>query len=129
MVDFENTKNLIIVLCYRSHWIVSTNIQNGKSSSIISNKNAPVFVYDSFGNSDNLNALQLTLNHMFEKLDDFVVHQVVTFYKQVSVNDCGLFALAYVWALYLNFEPSLINFCQDTMNRISLFLTIAKYLR
>ncbi len=52
---------------------------------------------------------------MFEKLDDFVVHQVVTFYKQVSVNDCGLFALAYVWALCLNFEPSLINFCQDTM--------------
>ena len=38
----------------------------------------------------NLNALQLTLNHMFDKLDDFVVHQVVTFYKQVSVNDCGL---------------------------------------
>jgi len=37
----------------------------------------------------------------------------VTFYKQVSVNDCGLFALAYVWALCLNFEPSLINFCQD----------------
>ena len=86
-----------------------------KYRNIIYCKNAPVFVYDSFGNSDNLNALQLTLNHMFEKLDDFVVHQVVTFYKQVSVNDCGLFALAYVWALCLNFEPSLINFCQDTM--------------
>ena len=86
-----------------------------KYRNIIYSKNAPVFVYDSFGNSDNLNALQLTLNHMFEKLDDFVVHQVVTFYKQVSVNDCGLFALAYVWALCLNFEPSLINFCQDTM--------------
>jgi hypothetical protein len=84
-----------------------------KYRNIIYSKNAPVFVYDSFGNSDNLNALQLTLNHMFDKLDDFVVHQVVTFYKQVSVNDCGLFALAYVWALCLNFEPSLINFCQD----------------
>jgi len=50
-----------------------------KYRNIIYSKNAPVFVYDSFGNSDNLNALQLTLNHMFEKLDDFVVHQVENF--------------------------------------------------
>ena len=110
------TEKLIMVLCYQSHWIVATNIDTGRSNLPISSVSSfPVFVYDSFGDRAYLNGLKLTLSHMFPSKHNFLVHHAKTNYKQVSSNDCGLFALAYVRALCLHLEPSLIEFCQKTM--------------
>ena len=35
-VDFERTNNLIMVIWYKNHWIVATNIDAGRSQSPIS---------------------------------------------------------------------------------------------
>ena len=33
---FQKTNNLIMVICYRSHWVVAANINTGRSTSSIS---------------------------------------------------------------------------------------------
>ena len=43
---------------------------------------------------------------MFPNNENHVVHYAKMFYPQVSSNDCGLFALAYVMALCRNDELS-----------------------
>ena len=113
--DFENTSNLIMVLWYKSHWVTVTNIDTGRSTLPISTENVPLFVYDSFDNATYLNSLQLTLNTMFPTKGEYIIHKAKIWYPQVGANDCGLFALAYVKALCLNLEPSLVTFCQSTM--------------
>ena len=113
--DFENTPNLIMVLRYQEHWVTATNIDTGRNLQPISDVNVPIFVYDSLNNPTYLNSLQLTLSTMFPNKGIFYVHHATMHHKQVSVNDCGLFALAYVRALCLNLEPSLVHFCQETM--------------
>ena len=52
---------------------------------------------------------------MFPDKASYIVHQATIIHKQVSVNDCGLFALAYVAALCSGNEPSLVRFDQATM--------------
>ena len=115
IVDLRNN-NLIMVIWYKSHWIVATNIDAGRSQSTISaDKNPPVFVYDSLPNPTYLNGLALTLSHMFPTKISYAVQRPYIYFPQVSVNDCGLFASAYVRSFCLNREPSLLKFCQDTM--------------
>ena len=70
---------------------------------------------DSLNNLVNLNGMRLILSSMFPNSETHVVHHAKMFYRQVSSNDCGLFALAYVQALCRNDEPSLIEFDQATM--------------
>ena len=52
---------------------------------------------------------------MFPTKNSYVVQRPYIYFPQVSVSDCGLFALAYVRSLCLNREPLLFKFCQDTM--------------
>ena len=49
---------------------------------------------------------------MFPDKEDFMVHQVLTHYKQFFVM---IVAFAYERALCLGFGPSLVTFCQETM--------------
>ena len=98
--NFENTPNLIIVLWHNNHWVTATNIDTGKSKlRLLTTENSPVFLYDSFSSVTYINSLLLTLNTMFPDKASYIVHQATIIHKQVSVNDCGLFALAYVAAL------------------------------
>ena len=58
-------------------------------------------VYDSLHNPTYLNGLALTLSHMFPTKNSYVVQRPYIYFPQVSVNDCGLFALAYVRSVCL----------------------------
>ncbi len=55
---------------------------------------------------------------MFPTRGEYIIHQAKIWSNkpQVGANYCGLFALAYVKAPCLNLEPSLVTFCQSTMN-------------
>ena len=88
-----------MIINYHNHWVTATNIDTERSSVQISLVNTPVFLYDSFNDLSNLNCLQLTLSFMFPRLDKFVVHKAEILNRQISTNDCGLFALSYVKAL------------------------------
>ena len=52
---------------------------------------------------------------MYPVLSEYVIHHVKMSYPQVSTNDCGLFALAYVYSLCNSQEPSLLFYDQDSM--------------
>jgi hypothetical protein len=94
-----------MVIWYKNHWIVATNIDAGRSQSPISvNKNPPVFVYDSLHNPTYLNGLAPALSHMFPTKNSYVVQRPYIYFPQVSVNDCGLFALAYLRILSRYYE-------------------------
>ena len=57
-----------------------------------------------------LNCLKLPLSTMFPLSIDYVKQKAEMFYTQISSNDSGLFSLAYVRALCLSKEPSLVRF-------------------
>ena len=65
---------------------------------------------------DYITGLNRMLEYMFPLKDSFVVHNVKTFFRQVSGNDCGLFSLAYVWCIVQGKDPSLICFNQSSMS-------------
>ena len=56
--------------------------------------------------------MRAILRNMFATYDTFVVHYDKICHTQVSTNDSGLLALAYVSSLCLNYESSLILFDQ-----------------
>ena len=75
MHDFENTRNLIMVLCYQEHWVTAKNIDTGRNICPITDINVPIFIYDSLSNPKYLNSSQLTLITMFPTKGIFYVHQ------------------------------------------------------
>ena len=98
------------------HWVTVTHIDTGKSKyALLTAENNPVFVYESFNSVNYVRSLEFTLNSMFPDKQSYMVHKAKISYTQVSVNDCGLFALAYAGALCSGIEPSLVRFDQATM--------------
>ena len=116
-INFENTKNLIMILFYKSHWVTVTNIDTCRSHIATQNDNIPVFLYDSFNDKMYIESLKKTLKGMFPNLKKYIVYKAQMLTKQEGCNDCGLFSLAYVESLCKNIEPSLVKFDQKTMRQ------------
>ena len=114
LTNFESTANLIFVInVMKNHWITLTNIDTQPDGKIYTNAN--VFMYDSLNNIDYLEGIKPFLSEMYPLTDSYIIHSVKMQYPQISTNDCGLFALAYVHSLCNFYEPSSIKYKQDTM--------------
>lgn len=112
---FESIDNLIFVLnVNKNHWVTLTNIDTTPNNTFFK-QNKAVFMYDSLNNPLYLNGLKAFLSEMYPVLSEYVIHHVKMSYPQVSTNDCGLFALAYVYSLCNSQEPSLLFYDQDSM--------------
>ncbi len=81
--------------------------------------NKPIFIYNSLNHENNVNEIEFILSTMFPlETNGHIVHKVVMNYPMISVNDCGLFALAYVESICNNWEPSLMIYNQHIMHSV-----------
>jgi hypothetical protein len=113
--DFENKQNLIFVVLYESHWIVLTNVDTDSKIESITKKKK-IYMYESFNDDVYVHGASKILNLM-NKYGTTEIHKVKMNFKQVGMNDCGLFALAYVNSLLEMRDPSLINYDQIEMRK------------
>ena len=113
-INFDSDDKLIFVInVMKNHWITLTNIDTQPDDKVYTN--AKVFMYDSLNNIIYLNGLKPFLSEMYPLIDKYIIHYVKMPYPQISTNDCGLFALAYVHSLCSLYEPSSIKYKQESM--------------
>jgi len=65
--NFENTENLVLVTCYKDHWVMATNFDTyaGHDLTLNREKNKPIFVYDSLNQDIYVNALEKVFEAMY----------------------------------------------------------------
>lgn len=112
--DFNRNENLIMTISVnRNHWITLTNIDCENNKQTTQNK---IFIYDSLNNFNYIDSLREFLQKMFPNGEKSIKIQIVKMkYIQQGWNDCGLFSLAYQYALCERLEPSSLRFDQSNM--------------
>lgn len=114
--NFFDDDDLIFVIQTNNHWVTLTNIEI-LPSAVSCRTNKPIFMYESLNKPDYINAESVKdiLRTMFPSFNELVIHKVSIASTQKGLNDCGLFALAYVQSLCKNQDPSLIVYDQEKM--------------
>ena len=112
----QPTVNALQVLHIRkSHWIVVFTKHKGKL----------VYVYDSaYSSVDQATAKTIQTNFHCSMLSI----RLVKSQKQVSAEDCGLFAIAFATSLAFGEDPSTREYCQANMHQRLLQCFVNKHL-
>jgi hypothetical protein len=110
-LDLKN-KNLIILCGFNSHWCILTNVTSIGMQNYNSVDNV-FYVYDSLNIPNYVECVVDIFKVMFQDRRDIYVFKPKVFFPQNNLNDCGLFALAYIKSLCEYQEPALIEFDQS----------------